>query len=116
MGADAPLPCGSRLPSSPVLGHRARCEKLYQQLSFRLGAPLIREVLATFRAGDLTATAGAQALEIGRTRFYQLYADYLRACAARTQRRWVPGVASRSMVNEFWLCISTRIALKMKTT
>ena len=52
------------------------------------GAPLIREVLATFRAGGLPASAAAAALEIGRTRFYQIYADYLRACAARTQRRW----------------------------
>ena len=50
----------------------------------------MREFLATFRAGGLPATA---ALEIGRTRFYQIYADYLRACAARTQRRWQPGAS-----------------------
>ena len=51
---------------------------------------MIREVLASFRAGGLPAAAAAAALEIGRTRFYQIYADYLRACAARTQHRWLP--------------------------
>jgi len=51
---------------------------------------LIREVLRSFRARELTATAAAQALHLGRSRFYELYADYLRACAARQAQRWEP--------------------------
>jgi hypothetical protein len=79
-----------RLPILPCLRFRAHHEKHYQQLVHRLAPPFIREILAAFRAQALTASTAAAELGLGRTRFYQLYADYLRACALRRQRSWVP--------------------------
>jgi transposase InsO family protein len=73
------------------LAHIRRDEKHYRQLPHRLGAPLIREVLAAFRRGELPATLAAEKLGLGRTRFYELYADYLRAVARQQQHRWAPG-------------------------
>jgi hypothetical protein len=51
---------------------------------------LIRHVLAAFRAGELKAAAAAQRLGLSRSRFYELYADYLRACAQRREAHWTP--------------------------
>lgn len=73
------------------MAHFRRDEKHYRQLPLRLGAPLIREVLAAFRRNELPAIAAAQKLNLGRTRFYELYADYLRAAAKNQQHRWTPG-------------------------
>lgn len=56
-----------------------------------MGAPLIREILAAFRRGELPTTLAAEKLRLGRTRFYELYADYLRAAARHQQHRWTPG-------------------------
>ena len=68
-------------------------EKHYQQLAHRLAPPFVREVLASFRAGELTASVAAAELGLGRSRFYLLYADYLRACAQRRQRLWLPSAS-----------------------
>ena len=57
----------------------------------RLGVPLIREVLAAFRRAELSASAAAEKLGLGRTRFYELYADYLRAAASGAH--WQPGAS-----------------------
>jgi hypothetical protein len=76
-----------RLP----LPHLRYDEKHYRQISHRLGTPLIREVFATFRRGEVSATAAAQMLGLGRSRFYELYADYLRAAAHDHQDSWSPG-------------------------
>lgn len=47
--------------------------------------------MARFRK-DLISARDAQAeLGLGRSRFYVLYSDYLKACAERTQRSWAPG-------------------------
>ena len=73
--------------------HSRRDEKHYRQLSHRLGAPLIREVLASFRRAEVSATAAAAQLGLGRTRFYQLYGDYLRAVARHHEDRWTPGAS-----------------------
>jgi len=73
------------------LAHLRRDEKHYRQLPHRLGTPLIREVLAAFRRNELPAAAAAQKLNLGRTRFYELYADYLRAAAKNQQHLWAPG-------------------------
>lgn len=54
---------------------------------------MIRHVLATFRAEQLKAQPAARRLGISRSRFYKLYADYLRACARQQQSNWVPGVS-----------------------
>lgn len=71
--------------------HLRRDEKHYRQLPHRLGAPLIREVLAAFRRGELPAATAAEKLRLGRTRFYELYADYLSAAARQQPHGWTPG-------------------------
>jgi hypothetical protein len=74
-------------------GHCRRHEKDYRQLSHRLGAPLIREVLASFRRAEVSATVAAQTLGLSRARFYEVYADYLRAAAPHRQTSWSPGTS-----------------------
>ena len=64
-----------------------------RQLPHRLAAPLIRFVLAQFRAGLRSARAAARQLHLGRSRFHELKADYLRACAHHRQEHWSPGVS-----------------------
>jgi hypothetical protein len=66
-------------------------EKHYRQLPHRLGTPLIREVLSAFRREELSATMAARTLALGRSRFYQLYADYLHAAARHQEDYWQPG-------------------------
>ncbi|HWD94470.1 MAG TPA: hypothetical protein VG938_19220 [Verrucomicrobiae bacterium] len=73
------------------MAHFRRDEKHYCQLPHRLGTPLIREVLAAFRRNELPATAAAEKLNLGCTRFYELYADYLRADAKHQPHLWSPG-------------------------
>jgi transposase InsO family protein len=68
-------------------------EKRYQQLAARLGAPLIRHLLAAFRSGTLSAQQVAVELKLCQSRVYQLYADYLRACAQGRDALWQPGVS-----------------------
>jgi len=63
-------------------------EKL--QLASRCAAPLIRHVLAGFRAAQLKAKAAAKKLGLSRSRFYELYGDYLKACAHHQQSQWAP--------------------------
>ena len=53
-------------------GHPRGDEKHSRQLSHRLGAPLIREVLASFRRGAVSAVAAAAQLGLDRTRCYEL--------------------------------------------
>ena len=52
---------------------------------------MIREVLAAFRRDEVSATAAAQKLGLGRTRLYQICGDYLRALAHHQQEQWTPG-------------------------
>jgi hypothetical protein len=51
----------------------------------------VRHLLAGIRAGQVTARQAADALELSRRRIYQLYSDYLRACALGAVEQWVPG-------------------------
>jgi hypothetical protein len=62
-------------------------------LAHRCAAPLIRHVLAGFRAGYFKAKTAAKKLGLSRSRLYKLYADYLRACARHQQDMWFPGVS-----------------------
>src|ERR1022692_2682140 len=50
-------------------------------------------VLALFRASKLKAGAAAKRLGLGRTRFYEVYGDYLQACARHQESTWTPGVS-----------------------
>jgi len=54
---------------------------------------LIRHVLGAFRAGQIKADAAAQKLGLSRSRFYELYSDYLKACAHHRQAAWTPAVS-----------------------
>ena len=78
----------------PSLGARFRFpwadEK--QQLAHRLGTPLIRHVLTQFRAQQLDPHTAAAKLQLSRSRFYELYADSLRAGPERNSG-WSPGPA-----------------------
>jgi len=53
--------------------------------------PFVRDVLKRFRSESISAQQARGELELSRSRFYVLYADYLRACAQRRQRTWEPG-------------------------
>lgn len=59
----------------------------------RCAAPLIRQVLADFRASRFDARAAAQRLGLSRSRFYELYTDYLKACAQQEQSTWTAGAS-----------------------
>jgi len=47
--------------------------------------------MARFRRELLSATDARRELDLSHSRFYALYADYLRACAEPRQRSWQPG-------------------------
>ncbi|MBL9175107.1 MAG: DDE-type integrase/transposase/recombinase [Verrucomicrobiales bacterium] len=47
--------------------------------------------MATFRRGEISASAAAETLGLGRTRFYEVYSDYLRAAARHQEAGWSPG-------------------------
>ena len=51
----------------------------------RHAGPFVRDVLARFRRRSLSAAEAATELGVSSSRFYCLYADYLRACAQRRQ-------------------------------
>ncbi len=65
--------------------------KRHRQLIHRHGAAFIRHLLAQLRTDQLSVAAVAEQLEISRRRCYQLYHDYLQACARRQQAQWAPG-------------------------
>jgi len=49
--------------------------------------------MALFRDGQLKTKTAAEHLGLGRTRFYEVYADYLQACAQHRQSTWAPGLS-----------------------
>ena len=54
---------------------------------------MIREVFAALRRTEIAAATAAEKLGLGRTRLYELYADYLRAAAHRQAAHWQPGTS-----------------------
>ena len=87
------MPCRSQFQSekSIRLCHPRGDEK--SQLIKRLPAPIIRHLLASHRNDQLSARAAARELGLSRPRFYKLYSQYLRACAAGPAAAWSPGVS-----------------------
>jgi hypothetical protein len=63
------------------------------QLLHRCAPPLIRHVFGQFRAGMFKAAQACDQLGLSKSRFYELYSDYLRACAARREQDWQPGLS-----------------------
>ena len=64
-----------------------------QQLVKRLAPPLIRHLLAEYRNQQISASEAAKELGLSHSRFYELYADYLRACASGHSLDWSPGTS-----------------------
>jgi hypothetical protein len=62
-------------------------------LIHRLPAPFIRHLLAQFRSAQLPAAAVQAELQLSRTRFYELYSEYLRAAAQGHAEQWTPGLS-----------------------
>lgn len=62
-----------------------------KQIIHRLAPPLVRHILARFRHGELSASTAALELQLGKSRFYELYSEYLQACAYSQAEQWVPG-------------------------
>ena len=50
-------------------------------------------MLATFRAGEITAQTARSRLGLARARFYKVYGNYLAACAHHQQATWTPSVS-----------------------
>ena len=50
-------------------------------------------MLASVRKGEIDAKQAADVLEISRRRIYQLYSQYLAACACHQDDQWVPGLS-----------------------
>ena len=59
----------------------------------RVAAPLVRHILQNYRQGMLSASEAAQELELSRSRFYELYSDYLSASAQQKAEAWHPGLS-----------------------
>ena len=78
-------------PYSILLWQTSPHEKI--QLIHRLPAPLIRHLLHCYRTGHLCARSAAIELGLARSRFYELYSDYLRACAQGQSETWSPGLS-----------------------
>jgi hypothetical protein len=70
-----------------------RDAKRLGQLVHRHGAAFIRHLLAQLRTAQLSVAVVAHELQISRRRGYELYHDYLRACARGQQARWTPGAS-----------------------
>lgn len=83
-----------------------------KQLGKRLPAPLIRHILHTHRAGQLCARAAAAELGLARSRFYELYADYLRACAGGHADTW-SAVCSGGDHHPAWPSDAVALATKL---
>ena len=60
------------------------------QLLKRLPPPLVRHLLADYRHQQLCASQAAKELGLSRSRFYELFSEYLRACADGHSHDWSP--------------------------
>ncbi len=58
-----------------------------------MAAPFVRQMLEHYRQELLSASDAAQELQLSRSRFYELYSEYLRACAQRKADGWQPGLS-----------------------
>lgn len=56
-------------------------------------APFIRHLLHSYRTGQICARAAARQLGLARSRFHELYARYLHACARGHADTWSPGLS-----------------------
>ena len=78
----------------------------------RLPAPFVRHILAQFRAQQLSMTAATEELGLAHSRLYELYNDYLRACAAGRAGLWEPGSSGGDRAAH-WTIEATDLARKL---
>jgi len=84
-------------------------------LAHRLAPPLVRHLLAAFRQGALTARQVAVELGLCCSRVYQLYADYLRACALRREAQWQPGCSGGDHVPAWPTAVSDLLRKRLSS-
>jgi len=71
-------------------------------------------VLAQFRAGELPASSAAAELELSRSRFYELYSDYLAAGPSRDQR-WSPRASGGDHATEWPAGVEALLQARLST-
>jgi hypothetical protein len=69
-------------------------------------------LLAQLRTDQVSVATVAEQLQISRRRCYQLYHDYLRACAQRCQAQWTPGASGGDRHSE-WIAAVTDLLRKL---
>jgi len=85
-------------------------EKL--QLIKRLPSPFIRHILNSFRTGYICSISAATELGLAHSRFYELYSDYLLACAQGHADTWSPGLSGGDHHPD-WSVEATSLATKL---
>jgi hypothetical protein len=58
-----------------------------------MAAPYVRDLMARFRAGQISAVEAAGELELSRSQFYRLWSKYLQAVGENSQDEWSPGIS-----------------------
>lgn len=72
-------------------------------------------MLGAFRAGQIKADAAAQKLGLSRSRFYELYSDYLKACAHHEQDAWTPAVSGGDHAPEWPAPVQTLLRKRLSS-
>ena len=110
--ASPACPCRFKFPCEKSIFPPLRCGDERLQLIKRLPAPLIRHLLQSFRSGHICSRAATLELGLARSRFYELYADYLRACAHGLADTWSPGLSGGDHHPE-WSAQAVGLATKL---
>lgn len=72
-------------------------------------------MLANFRAGHIKAKAAAKKLGLCRSRFYELYSDYLQACAHHHQSSWTPGLSGGDHAPEWPVAVEALLRKRLSS-
>ena len=62
-----------------------------KQIANRLGVAHVRDTVKSFSEGSISLAQALSELGIGKTRLYELKADFLRAKARGASETWIPG-------------------------
>jgi hypothetical protein len=109
----APAVSSFNAKNPPSLCYPGADEK--PQLIKRLPAPLVRHLLHSFRTGQICTRAASDELGLSRSRFYELYAAYLHACAHGQSHTWSPGLSGGDHHPE-WSAEVTALITKLLST
>jgi len=72
-----------------------------RQITKRLCAPLVHDVLGAFCSDTLGAAQAAEKLKVSRSRLYGLRTEYLKAKASGTLQVWMPGLSGGDRAEGF---------------